>query len=134
MLEYSVSAKRMDDTGSEASANDARIILDTGMAGRSDAFNPVELLLASLAAGMIKGIERVTPMLDFHLRGVEVKLHGLRQDSPPKMISTTYEVIIDTDEIDQGLDLLHKNIRKYGTMSNTIAEATNLQGTICRKT
>ncbi|AKI03294.1 putative redox protein, regulator of disulfide bond formation (plasmid) [Hoeflea sp. IMCC20628] len=133
MLEYSVSAKRLDDTGSEASANDARIILDTGMAGRPDAFNPAELLLASVAACMIKGIERVTPMLDFHLRGVEVTLHGLRQDSPPKMTSISYELIIDTDEIDQRLDLLHKNVRKYGTISNTIAEATKLQGTIRRK-
>lgn len=133
MLEYFVSAKRLDDTGSEASANDARIILDTGMAGRPDAFNPAELLLASVAACMVKGIERVTPMLDFHLLGVEVKLHGIRQDSPPKMTSISYELIIDTDETDQRLDLLHKNVRKYGTISNTIAEATNLQGTIRRK-
>jgi hypothetical protein len=36
---------------------------------------------------MIKGIERVTPMLQFELRGVEVKLRGVRQDSPPKMAS-----------------------------------------------
>ncbi|HVV33095.1 MAG TPA: hypothetical protein VHC73_07705 [Vitreimonas sp.] len=33
---------------------------------------------------MIKGIERVTPMIKFDMRGVEVKLHGVRQDSPPK--------------------------------------------------
>ena len=133
MLEYSVSAKRLDDTGSEASAGDARLILDTGMAGRPDAFNPAELLLASLAACMIKGAERVAPMIKFDLRGLEVSLHGQRQDSPPKMVSITYELIVDTDETDQRLDLLHKNVRKYGTISNTIAEATNLQGTIRRK-
>ena len=32
-------------------------------AGRRDAMNPVELLLSALAACMLKGIERVTPML-----------------------------------------------------------------------
>jgi len=62
--EYSVTAKRLDDTGSGATANAARIILDTGMAGRPDAFNPAELLLASLAACMIKGAERVAPMIN----------------------------------------------------------------------
>jgi len=32
------------------------------------------------------------PMLKFQLRGVEVKLHGVRQDSPPKMVSIDYEL------------------------------------------
>ena len=133
MLEYRVAARRIDSHGAEASTKEARIVLDTDMAGRPDAFNPAELLLASVAACLIKGIERVTPTLDFHLRGIEVTLLGKRQDSPPKMVSITYELIIDTEETDQRLDLLHKNVRKYGTISNTVAEATDLQGTIRRK-
>jgi uncharacterized OsmC-like protein len=134
MLEYSVSAKRLDDTGSEAAAGDAHIILDTGMAGRPDAFNPAELLLASLAACMIKGAERVAPMLKFDLRGLEVSLHGQRQDSPPKMLSIDYELVVDTPESDERIELLHKNIRKYGTISNTLDAALELSGTIRRKT
>jgi uncharacterized OsmC-like protein len=82
---------------------------------------------------MIKGIERVTPMLHFELRGVEIHLHGVRQDSPPKMISIDYELIVDTDEDDRRLDLLHQNVRKYGTISNTVAAATKLEGVIKRK-
>jgi hypothetical protein len=38
--------------------------------------------MAAVAACMIKGIERVTPILKFSLRGVEVQLHGIRQDVP----------------------------------------------------
>jgi len=133
MLQYTVSAKRIDAHGSSATAKDAEITLDTDMAGRRDAFNPAELLLAAVAACMIKGIERVTPMLQFDLRGVEVKLHGVRQDSPPKMIAIEYEIIVDTDEDDQRIDLLHKNVRKYGTISNTIAAATKLEGTVRRR-
>jgi hypothetical protein len=49
------------------------------------------------------------------------------------MISIDYELIVDTDESDQRLDLLHKNARKYGTISNTVAEATKLEGVIRRK-
>jgi len=132
MLEYRVEARRVDAHGAMATTKDAGIVLDTDLAGRLDAFNPAELLLAAVAACMIKGIERVTPMIQFELRGVEVKLHGVRQDSPPKMISIDYELIVDTDETDQRLDLLHKNVRKYGTISNTVAEATRLQGVIRR--
>jgi uncharacterized OsmC-like protein len=133
MLEYRVSAKRIDSHGSIASAKAAEIVLDTDVNGRPDAFNPAELFLAAIAACMIKGIERVTPMIKFQLRGVEVKLHGVRQDSPPKMASIDYELIVDTDETDQRLELLHTNVRKYGTVSNTVAAATKLEGVIRRK-
>ncbi len=81
------------------------IALDTDMAGNRGAFNPAELLLAALSACMIKGIERVTPLLKFQLRGVEVRVHGVRQDVPPK----------------------------FGTVFNTVAPGTELAGTLRRR-
>ncbi|MGQ3015771.1 OsmC family protein [Phenylobacterium sp.] len=134
MLEYAIQARRIDAHGSLASAKDATLVLDTDLQGRPDAFNPVELLLAAVAACMIKGVERVTPLLNFELNGVEVRLKAARQDSPPLITSIDYEIIVDTAESDQRLDLLHKNIRKYGTISNTVARATALDGRITRRT
>lgn len=131
-MEYSVTAHRIDAHGSLARTKDAEIVLDTDTAGRRDAFNPAELFLAAIAACMIKGIERVTPMLHFDLRGVEVRFHAVRQDSPPKIVSVRYELIVDSDESDQRLALLHTNVRKYGTVSNTVAAATALDGSIRR--
>lgn len=133
MLEYKVMARRIDNHGSIASTKDAEITLDTDVKGRPDAFNPAELFLAAIAACMIKGIERATPMLKFNLRSVEVLLHGVRQDSPPKMIAIDYELIVDTDENDRRLELLHMNVRKFGTISNTVAAATRLEGRIVRR-
>ncbi len=132
MLEYDVVARRVDAHGSVARCKDAEIILDTDVSGRPDAFNPAELLLAAIAACMIKGIERVAPMNHFTFRGVEVRLHGVRQDSPPFLSSISYELIVDTDEDDRRLDLLHHNVRKYGTIFNTVAAATELEGNIVR--
>jgi hypothetical protein len=82
---------------------------------------------------MIKGIERVTPTRKFDLRGVDVKLRGVRQDRPPRMISIDHELIVDTDETDQRLELLHTNVRRYGTIANSVAVATKLEGMIKRK-
>lgn len=132
MLEYRVEAKRLDRHGSIASCKDAEVLLDTDVSGRPDAFNPAELLLAAIAACMIKGVERAIPLLKFNLQGVQVKLHGIRQDNPPKMVSIDYELIVETDESDHRLELLHKNVRKFGTISNTIAGATQLDGRIVR--
>jgi uncharacterized OsmC-like protein len=132
MLEYDVVARRIDAHGSSARCKDAEIILDTDVDGRVDSFNPAELLLAAIAACMIKGIERIAPMNKFKYRSVEVRLHGVRQDSPPFMSSISYELIIDTDEDDRRLDLMHYNVRKFGTVSNTVAAATKLEGKITR--
>ncbi len=133
MLEYSVNARRIDGHGAVARTGDAEIMLDTDPKGRADAFNPAELLLASLAACILKGTERVIPLLGFDLRAIELRLNGQRQDSPPKMVRIDYEIVVDTDESDQRIDLLHRNLRKYGTIYNTLADATALHGTIRRK-
>ncbi len=72
-------------------------------------------------------------MLKFDLRGIKVTLQGVRQDSPPRMIRITYAIEVDTDETDARLALLHRNLQKYGTIYNTLAGATELSGTIRRK-
>jgi uncharacterized OsmC-like protein len=132
MLEYRVSARRLDAHGSEATTKQATLTLDTDVHGRPDAFNPAELFLAAIAACMIKSVERVAPMIHFQFDGVAVKLHGIRQDDPPMLIKVNYEIIVETTEDDRRLELLHTNIRKYGTIYNTVAKATILEGTIRR--
>ena len=133
MLEYEVQARRVDGHGSVAKTKEAEIMLDTDVNGRADAFNPAELLLAAVAACMIKGIERIAPINKFDYRGVDVHLKGKRQDSPPFMAEITYELVIDTDEDDRRLELMHYNVRKYGTIYNTVAAATRLEGSVRRK-
>lgn len=132
-MTFHVEARRRDAHGSLARCKNAEITLDTDMAGNPDAFNPAELLLAALSACMIKGIERVTPLLHFSLRSVEVKVDGVRQDVPPRLESIRYEIIVDTDETDHRLELLHENVKKFGTVFNTVAPGTSLSGELRRK-
>ena len=131
-LSFQVTARRTDAHGSVARCKDAELSLDTDLAGRMDAFNPAELLLAAVSACMIKGIERVTPILKFQLRGVEVRVHGVRQDVPPRLESIDYEILVDSDESEQRLALLHDNVRKFGTVFNTVAPGTRLSGVLRR--
>lgn len=131
-MEYRVSARRIDGHGSLATAKEASVTLDTDPAGRRDAMNPVELLLSALAACMLKGIERMIPMLHFRLDGAEVTLEAIRQDAPPKLTLIRYEIVVTSDETDQRLDLLHRNVLKYGTISNTLGAAVPIEGTLRR--
>jgi uncharacterized OsmC-like protein len=132
-MQFDVVSVRLSAHASEARCKEATITLDTDMAGNPQAFNPAELLLAALSACMIKGIERVVPILKFELRGVEVHVHGVRQDVPPKMESIRYEIVVDTDEEDRRLALLHENVKKYGTVFNTVMPGTDLSGVLRRK-
>jgi uncharacterized OsmC-like protein len=132
MLEYEIAARRIDNHGSVAQCKDAEITLDTDVNGRVDAFNPAELLLASVAACILKNIERIAPIIKFTYRGVSVKVHGVRRDAPPKMVSIEYEIEVDSDENHHKLELMHENIRKYGTIYNTVASGTELKGLIKR--
>lgn len=131
-LAFEVTAHRVDAHGSLATCKSATIRLDTDLAGTPEAFNPAELLLAALAACIIKGIERVVPMLTFEMRGVNVRVHGIRQDVPPKMEQIEYEIVVDTNEPDRRLDLLHQNVKNYGTVFNTILAGTSLHGVLRR--
>ena len=132
VLTFKGAARRLDAHGSEAHCKSAMLTLDTDLAGRPDAFNPAELLLAALAACMLKGIERVTPILEFSLRRVEVHVQGIRQDVPPRLSQIRYEIRVDTDEPDRRLALLHENVRKYGTVYNTVSPGTDLEGVLIR--
>lgn len=132
-MTFDVTARRVDSHVSIARCKAASIDLDTDLTGNPEAFNPAELLLAALSACMIKGIERVTPILKFELRGVEVHMHGVRQDVPPRMECIDYEIIVDTDEPDRRLESLHDNVRKFGTVFNTVAPGTQLRGILRRK-
>jgi len=129
---FDVVARRVDSHGSVATCKAATIHLDTDLRGNANMFNPAELLLAALSACMIKGIERVVPMLNFQLRGVEVTVHGVRHDVPPRLESITYDIVVDTDEPDQRLALLHENVKKFGTVFNTVMPGTSLQGVLRR--
>lgn len=106
-MRFHVDTTRLGPHGSLARCKLAEIPLDTDLAGNPQAFNPAELLLAALSACIIKGIERVIPILQFDLRGVEVRVDGVRQDVPPKLESISHEIIVDTDEPDRRLELRH---------------------------
>jgi uncharacterized OsmC-like protein len=107
--------------------------MDTGMAGRLDAFNPVELLLAALSACMIKGTERVSETLGIEYDSLHVSLSAKRPVDDARIESIDYVITIGTLGDQNKLDLLHKNLMKFGTIYNTIQSGTRLTGQILRK-
>jgi len=129
-LEYEIKATRVNAHASVVRCKEAEIVCDTDVQGRVDAFNPAELLLAAVAACILKNMGRIAPVIHFDYRGVSVRVHGVRQDAPPKMLRIDYVILVDTDEDERKLALMHENIRKYGTIYNTVAVGTELSGVL----
>lgn len=130
-LEYFVTSTFSEGTG-RAFCKDAELTLDAALEGRSDAFNPAELLLAAISACMTKGALRAAKLNNFEIRDIEVRLKGTRQDAPPRMARIEYELLIDTDEPDRRLELIHQNVLKFGTVTSTVSAGTELVGRVAR--
>ena len=130
MMTFELTARRIDEAGSLVHAKQAELVIDTGMSGRPDALNPVELLLASLSACMIKGIERVAATLGVEYDSVNVALTAHRPDDEARIEDITYAIRIGTSADQAKLELLHKNLMKFGTIYNTVKMGTKLSGTI----
>lgn len=101
---------------------------DTGSISDGSRPGPAELLCAALAACLLKNIERYSEILPFTYEVATVRVEAERQEAPPRMTRMHYHIEILTDESGHRVDLLHKNIRKFGTITNTLAEACDVTG------
>ena len=62
-----------------------------------------------------------------------MQLHGVRQDSPPRLSEIDYEISVDADEDDRRIELLHTNVREYGTIVSTVSATARLSRRMIRK-
>lgn len=129
-MTFCVSAHLLDDHLGQAATATSRVPLGIDMAGNDDAMNPMELLLAALSACMIKGTNRLIPLLNLDVTGMDIALEATRQDDVPGVSSIRYDIVVSGSLTDREADTLHKNLLSFGTVTSTIARGTDLQGTI----
>ncbi len=96
----------------------------------SGAPGPAHLLAAAFAACLLKNLARAARLLQFRYRAAEVEVTARRQDSPPKFVEVTYVLRVVTDEPQRRVDLVHLNLRKYGTVYNTLAATCDVHGEV----
>jgi uncharacterized OsmC-like protein len=128
MMNFELTAKRLSNTASEARSKDVTLEIDSGINPRPDALSPMELLLAAQAACFLKGIERTAPALNFEFTRVDVTLNATRPVLEARINEINYLIEIETSESEERLELMHKNLKKHGTIYNTISAGTSLRG------
>jgi uncharacterized OsmC-like protein len=91
---------------------------------------PAELLAAAFSACLLKNLERSRSMLSFSYEHAEARVVAHRQDAPPKFVGISYELTIATDEPERRVELVHRNLQKFGTVYNTLAAVCDVRGTV----
>ena len=129
---YTVRAGATPQGPAVARAGSEVITFDAGWgaATPSGLPGPAELLASALAACLLKNVERSSQLMPFRYEGVDVVVTAHRQDNPPLFTSFAYEVYVITDEPTRRVELLHENLRRYGTVFNTLASVCEVAGTI----
>lgn len=132
MPEYEVFSLRLSSHLSVVTTRCAQVTVHTDSTGQEDLFNPVELLLAALSSSLLEGVAQAMPLLDLAIRGAAVRVRAACQDAPPKISRVEYTVWLDCDESDLRLERVHENLKKFGTVFNTVAAGCELVGTVRR--
>lgn len=91
---------------------------------------PAELLATAFAACTLKNVERFSEILSFQYKSASIRVVAEREEHPPRIVSVRYTLRIETGEPAPRVDLLHRNLRKFGTVYNTLAAACAVDGKI----
>lgn len=92
--------------------------------------NPAELFLGAFAACMLKNVERFSGILKFTYSKATLEVSATRFENPPRMDSIVYNLTIYSTDKKLNIDLLKKNIEKFGTIYNTVKLSCTISGTI----
>ncbi len=128
---YRVAARSLGEGRAEVTAGTAVIAFDASWSRPPSGLpGPAELLASAFAACLLKNVERVSQLMPFRYHGAEVDVTVRRQDRPPKFAGIVYELRLVTDEPAHRVELLHENLRRFGTVYNTLAAACAIEGHI----
>ncbi len=130
-LTYTVAASADADGGMLLAAGDD-LALETRWQpdAPSTRPGPAELLAGAFAACLLKNVARSSAMLPFAYESVRVEVTMHRQDAPPRFTAIEYALHLVTTEPAHRVELLHRNLQKFGTVYNTLAAVCEVSGSV----
>jgi uncharacterized OsmC-like protein len=129
-LVYAVTGETTPGGEATVHARTSHIAFDGSVRSGDILPGPAELLCAALSACILKNVERFSHMLSFRYASASVRVEAAREEPPPRIVRMRYMLRVVTDESAERVALLHKNIQKFGTITNTLSAACDVQGEI----
>ncbi|MEO5652978.1 MAG: OsmC family protein [Marmoricola sp.] len=130
-LHYRVNARATHGGNAEVTVAQTVVPLDAGWATpATGAPGPADLLGSAFAACLLKNLARSGALLGFEYDDAELLVVLHRQDAPPRFTRVEYDLRVGTEEPERRVELVHANLRKFGTVYNTLAAVCEVHGTV----
>jgi uncharacterized OsmC-like protein len=129
-MNYHISATSFSNQTALLHINESNIKFGTTSSESETLPNPAELFLGSFAACILKNVERFSGMMKFNYEKATLSVNAARLENPPRMESLVYELTIYSQDEKLNIQLLKKNIEKFGTIYNTIKLSCSITGII----
>ncbi|MBT2159919.1 OsmC family protein [Zobellia barbeyronii] len=92
--------------------------------------NPAELYLGSFSSCILKNVERFSILMNFEYTNAEILVKATRLEKPPRMDNINYVLKVYSQDESLNIDLLKKNIEKFGTIYNTVKQSCTIHGEV----
>jgi uncharacterized OsmC-like protein len=125
---YTVDAENLPGGAGTIASRASAIHFDGSAATGGLLPGPADLLAAALAACLLKNVERFSGILPFRYERASAHVEIERAEPPPRIVRARYTLRVETDEPERRVELLHRNILNFGTITNTLAAACELSG------
>ena len=129
-MEYKIKASSTANGSASIAIKQKEISFGITSESQVDFPNPAELFLGSFAACVLKNIERFSNLMKFTYSGADIIVKATRMNAPPKMTDIVYNLTIYSDDSSLNVNLLKKNIEKFGTIYNTVKLSCKISSTI----
>ena len=130
MIKYHIKASSISKQEGIIQVKQSTINFGTTSLTSENLQNPAELFLSSFASCILKNVERFSVMLKFNYLKANVEVYAMRLENPPRLDNIRYNLIVYSSDKRLNIDLLKKNIEKFGTIYNTIKLSCTISGTI----
>lgn len=129
-MKYTIKASSISNKDASMQIKQSEIPFGTTPASSDHLANPAELFLGSFSACILKNVERFSGLMHFDYSKAEITVKATRLEKPPRMDEIQYELLIYSQDTTLNINLLKKNIEKFGTIYNTVKLSCAIIGEI----
>ncbi|GAA5219977.1 OsmC family protein [Membranihabitans marinus] len=129
-MNYQIKASSIANEDAVVQIKESNIDFGTTKGSEETLPNPAELFLGSLASCILKNVERFSGILKYTYSKATIEIKATRHESPPRMEDIIYDLTLYSEDKKIKVDLLKKNIERYGTIYNTVKLSSDISGTI----
>ena len=129
-MKYFSKAESSSKNNATIKIKDSEIVFGTTPESAESLPNPAELFLGSFSACILKNVERFSVIMNFEYSHAEILVEATRLEKPPRMDEINYELKVYSQDSNLNIELLKKNIEKFGTIFNTVKSSCSVIGEV----